>query len=376
MRICFFTHYSELYGANRSLIDMIDLLVEDKLIQAENILVVLPRSGDILNELEKRRLKTLLHPFETDTYNPKYIKALLARPRRIRARLTEKIELTERIRSFSPDIIHSNSSVSLAGYHTAKTLDIPHIYHVREDIQNHYRRRHDDNRAFESALKGSSTVIATSEFIRDKIAEKGVKNIVTLYNIIPQKNVKPKDTSNEIRFGVVGFIHKSKNQEFIAKAMIPFLKKYHHASLSFYGTGDEKIINRIKSLSQRHPSVNQRIIIRGFISDPDKIFSEIDVLINLSEFEAFGRVNLEANAYSTPVIGLRSGATPELIINGKTGILIEKDVTSLRAASEQLLNLDILNNMRQEAASFFRQFNNRSKFSQTLWKTYNEALNQ
>src|SRR5690606_26697909 len=103
---------------------------------------------------------------------------------------------------------------------------------------------------------------------------------------------------------------------------------------------------------------------------------EMDVLINLSEFEAFGRVNLEANANGIPVIGLKSGATIELIENGKTGFLIDKSFTQLRLASEKLLDIEIRNTMSQNARRLFLKFNNPTSFAENLLKVYNQAVSE
>ncbi|NMC16412.1 MAG: glycosyltransferase family 4 protein, partial [Chloroflexi bacterium] len=40
-----------------------------------------------------------------------------------------------------------------------------------------------------------------------------------------------------------------------------------------------------------------------------------------SEYEAFSRVALEAMSTALPVIGRNSGGTPEIIVDGETGLL-------------------------------------------------------
>lgn len=50
--------------------------------------------------------------------------------------------------------------------------------------------------------------------------------------------------------------------------------------------------------------------------------------------EAFGLVMIEALACGTPVIALRSGAVPEVIIDGKTGIIAENEKQFTKAVKE------------------------------------------
>jgi glycosyltransferase involved in cell wall biosynthesis len=48
-----------------------------------------------------------------------------------------------------------------------------------------------------------------------------------------------------------------------------------------------------------------------------------DVVLMCSRSEAFGRVTIEGMLAGKPVIGSRSGATPELIQDGVTGLIYE-----------------------------------------------------
>jgi glycosyltransferase involved in cell wall biosynthesis len=70
------------------------------------------------------------------------------------------------------------------------------------------------------------------------------------------------------------------------------------------------------------------IVYEGFIDNPDTLrgfLGNAKALLVPSLFEEpFGMVTLEAFACGTPVIALDSGALPEVIENGKTGIIINK----------------------------------------------------
>jgi glycosyltransferase involved in cell wall biosynthesis len=56
-------------------------------------------------------------------------------------------------------------------------------------------------------------------------------------------------------------------------------------------------------------------------SDPTNVHSAADVFVMPSVDEPFGLVVIEAMACAKPVIGVRSGALPELIVEGETGLL-------------------------------------------------------
>lgn len=72
---------------------------------------------------------------------------------------------------------------------------------------------------------------------------------------------------------------------------------------------------------------NQQIIYKGFVNDKqlkNKLLANAAALMVPSIFaEPFGMVTIEALASGTPVIGLATGATPEIIKEGRTGLLVQ-----------------------------------------------------
>ena len=64
----------------------------------------------------------------------------------------------------------------------------------------------------------------------------------------------------------------------------------------------------------------------------------MDVFVLASLNEGMGRVLLEAMAYGKPVIATRVGGIPELVEDGKNGILVPaKDVDALSCAMVKLI---------------------------------------
>lgn len=61
--------------------------------------------------------------------------------------------------------------------------------------------------------------------------------------------------------------------------------------------------------------------------------------------EPFGLVPLEAMACGVAVIGVREGGVEESVIDGKTGILVERDTARFAAAIEQLLDQPALSDL-------------------------------
>ena len=94
----------------------------------------------------------------------------------------------------------------------------------------------------------------------------------------------------------------------------------------------------------------------GFIKDIAKkqaFLSKAKALLIPSTFaEPFGMVMIEALACSTPVIGLNSGAIPEVISEGKTGFIVKKRMLK-NASGKEVVDTDTI----YELAETLRKIN-------------------
>jgi len=68
--------------------------------------------------------------------------------------------------------------------------------------------------------------------------------------------------------------------------------------------------------------LTDKVVFCGHRPDPLVALSAMDVGGNCSRNEPFGRVLLEAMACRRPVVAFRSGAVPEVVVDGQTGVLV------------------------------------------------------
>jgi glycosyltransferase involved in cell wall biosynthesis len=81
-----------------------------------------------------------------------------------------------------------------------------------------------------------------------------------------------------------------------------------------------------------------RFIFAGFESDMPRFFAAIDYFVLSTLSEGMGLVVLEAMAYGKPVIATNVGGIPEVIVDGESGLLVERQsVEQLTAALTKLL---------------------------------------
>jgi glycosyltransferase involved in cell wall biosynthesis len=83
-------------------------------------------------------------------------------------------------------------------------------------------------------------------------------------------------------------------------------------------------------------------------------YAASDVVVLPSRSEGLGRVLLEAQAMSVPVVAYNTGGIPEAIINGETGFLVERgDINNL---AERIKNLLLNAELRKDMGTSGRNF--------------------
>ena len=125
LRVVFLTHYTELYGANRSLLNLIDGLREYNVVPH----VLSPSEGEITEVLRNRDVPVAVLPFRLWV-------SRLRRPRKVLYRLYKNLllipALARQLREWRIDVIYTNSSVVPIGAMLARWMRLPHIWHMRE----------------------------------------------------------------------------------------------------------------------------------------------------------------------------------------------------------------------------------------------------
>ena len=79
----------------------------------------------------------------------------------------------------------------------------------------------------------------------------------------------------------------------------------------------------------RHPQARRR----GSPAGPDHAFAEVAVLCVPSNAEAFPLVIVEAMARGVPVLSSAVGSVPDMLDNGRTGVLVEPVTAAAWAAA-------------------------------------------
>ena len=153
----------------------------------------------------------------------------------------------------------------------------------------------------------------------------------------------------------VGRLVPVKGHTYLIKAIRKVVNVIPNAKFLFVGDGELKseLSEEIKSLD-----LQKNIFLLGARRDIATTLSCINIFLLPSINEGFGMVLIEAMAAKKPVIATNVGGIPEVVIDGKTGILVPpKDPEAFSSAIINLYNNPELSN-RMGLAGYWRTKNN------------------
>ncbi len=88
----------------------------------------------------------------------------------------------------------------------------------------------------------------------------------------------------------------------------------------------------------RRPGLRGCVHFVGWRSDMARVMASLDILVQPSRRETFGRVLIEAMASRKPVVVTRVGGMPEIVVDGETGLIVPaEDPAALAVAIRVLL---------------------------------------
>lgn len=341
MRLFIFSHYSANYGANLSLLNLMDGL---KSLDYQ-FLVVVPEKGPFTERLEEAAIEYRIQPFHTMTYKP-FRKSALMKKKYHQENLKALEALQTIAEEIKPDFIYSNSSVIGLGARLSKICKIPHLWVLREMAELHYNYKfYPDKATFVNFLQEAKLLIPISQAVQKVVlAPHQIQHYQVIYNGVFRKKqfeelldeVPVKKNKDQLTFLTVGLLHPSKQQGLIVKAFQKLAKKHPNTTLWIVGGGSILYKTYLQWLIFKY-GLQKRVKLLGYISDVMPLYHQADVIITASKHEGLGRTTIEGMALKKAVIGLKSGATTELIEDGETGLLFQQDESELAKAMEKLI---------------------------------------
>ncbi len=317
-RLLFVAHSGDYYGSSQSTLDLAKGLKG----LGYDCRVLLPADGRFAAELNRAGISIMIRPYQ-QTFIPTGGYPVTSRVRRVARRFFTAWRLRHDVREFDPQIIYSITSAIDLGFILSRILRLPHIWHVREYLGLHNGLSPDTGKwLLRSMLGGSSHVFFNSRTVMEHYRLKNLGKSFVYNGLFSSGSDLAKyrysGKSGRLRIGFVGALVPSKGVFRCIETVKLLASGGHEIVLHLFGdSSDQKTKETI--LAEKEVE----IVMEGFVTSKDLIYDSFDILLMLSNFEAFGRATAEAMAYGKLVVGISNGATPELISHGETGLLVQ-----------------------------------------------------
>jgi len=287
--------------------------------------------------------------------------------------------LTEAIKEFNPDVVHSHHPYLIGG--TALRLAIPHklplvfTHHTMYEQYTHYVPGNSE--ALKRFVIQLSTgyanlcnqVFAPSESVASVLRRRGV---VARIDVVPTGvHLEKFDRGSGAGFraamdipenafvvGHVGRLAPEKNLEFLAKAITGFLKTENRAHFLVVGRGPSE--NTIREIFSRE-GMADRLHTPGVLKHPllASGYRAMDVFAFASKSETQGMVLTEAMAAGVPVVALDAPGAREVVVDHRNGRLLHSETIEEFSSALQwvaALSSERMQQLKQDAGNSAEEF--------------------
>lgn len=221
-------------------------------------------------------------------------------------------------------------------------------------------------------MKKFDTCIFVSEFSKNNLKKYYNTEFHNAYvinnpinaNEIGQKALAFRPTLAHPSFVAAGRLTKSKGCFTLLYAHKKLIDSGFKHYIYILGDGPEKqnIIQKAKELE-----VEDSFILLGNQSNPYPYFNEADFFIHPSHRESYPMVILENLLLGKPIISTNVGGIPEMINNGKNGILVSCNEDELyEAMKEFLTNPELVSKIKEGTKNTKDDFNDNRIYEQVL----------
>ncbi len=326
MRVLYLNPFSQqVSGPDESLLTLLGALIP----MGVEAHLVLPRPGPPVPRYEALGVKVHYAPLTVLKRRPG-LGALL-----VPFRLTRGVAAVARIaRRERVDLIHTNMEVVLDGAIASRLLRIPHVLHYRGNTNDDPKLVFDLLTRFWAAT--AEKIICISNATAEVFRKRGLgAKVEVVYNPVDVQVFASAERSATVRrelgagpgellVGTVGRIHPRKDIATFLRAGALLTKQIPRVRLAIVGSAEapEELSyeHEMKALA-RELEIAQRVCWAGSRRHVAGILKALDLIMLCSRNEGFGRVVAEAMAAGTPIVVTSEGALPELVDDGRAGLL-------------------------------------------------------
>lgn len=313
MNVLFVDQFSELWGAQRCLVDLLPALEE----RGWGASAALPGDGPLVEILRTRNVRVLKIPCGPYRSGAKTIADAL----RFRRDFRSQVRL---LNSLHADLVYVNGPRLLPAAAHAFGGRVPVVFHAHSGVP----RGLSSWLARRSILKMQATVITCCQAVAPEVPSSGWKVIA---NGVPDVGMRQRDFT-AWRIGVIARISKEKGQAVFVRAARMLAREFPEVRFVVCGT---PVFPEFRKLAEGVP-----VNFLGWRDDVGRVLAELDLLVIPSKTEGMPRVMLEAFSAGVPVVAFPVGGIPEAIADGETGFLVsERTAKALAARIREIMLL-------------------------------------
>lgn len=298
-------------------------------------IVVVPDRGALVDECARFGVESLIQRYE---FWAKPRRRVLGALNRSRINIFAAIALYRRLRGRGVVAVCSNTAVAPVGAVIALLLRVPHIWHIREFVQEDVGWRYDYGECVAMGVisRLSNHVICNSQAVARKFQR--LQNNVpvsVIYNGFDIQAISNESPGEKYRRCVVGAaemgpvllmlgsVNEHKGQDEAIQAVAILKERKCRVRLYIVGGQDKLYRQRLDAMC-RTLNVSDVVSFRGFTLGTSELWSDAALSVICSRAEAFGRTAVESIVAGTPVVAAATGGIPEIIVNCHSGLLYRK----------------------------------------------------
>mgnify|MGYP002681701216 CR=1 FL=1 len=369
-----------MYGANQSLCTLI-LELRDK--YHINPVVLLKNEGSICDFLNEYSIRYYIINFYWWVNSDKGIFQKVLNIRKQFRNSLKVDKFIEIIKKENIDLLYTNSTTINIGALLHKKLNIPHIWHFRESLdQFHFKFSLGKYYSKRLLKNGADQYVLISKFLlKDYSSFLPKDKTAIIYNGVQlsQQTMAKLKEDRWFNLCVVGIVCEQKNQLDALKAIRILVKEkgYTNIRMHLIGGANEAYLKIISDYidSER---LKDYVLFHGHIKDVHNLMSKMDIGLICARDEAFGRVSVEYMLHRLPVVASNSGANSELVIPGISGDLYElNNSIDLAAKIENYINNpDLIKKTGNSACDFAKANFSSESNTREIYEVIKEVMSK
>jgi len=243
--------------------------------------------------------------------------------------LTAALRLAKVMKRKNCVLVHFHDAHSLAaGSYAASLAKVP-IRVISRRVDFALNKNPFSQRKYK---KGVDSIIAISQGVKKVLIASGIDSRVidvvpSGIDFLPPEDMKKSDylrkefsfAPDDYLVGIVAHLADHKGHKYLIDAIKILKDKTPKIKIIIVGEGP-LMMELTKQAKEIH--VEDMVFFLGFREDVPKILASLDLFVLSSYLEGMGSSIMDAMAHKLPVVATNVGGIPEVVIDGKTGLLV------------------------------------------------------